>query len=296
MSTKRDHLESLMWRGDTSAPSLTSVPACGTICEQATGMADKKRIERAYLEMAQAIDADFPCGAPVEGESPDFVFVASDGRLGVEITRLFQVPAGAPFPPRAVEGFRERVVRRAEQLYKEQKAATADVTVYFSPRSAIKQKPDELAGAVAEFATKNFPRSGSVAHFTRGLPTTVLPPGIESITIAVPLAGRQAQWFARGVGETLLLGYEQLARTIADKNSLLPRYRARVDTAWLLVVTDIFPSSASFAVPGDIDAWTFPFAFDRVLLLSREEQRIWSLKRAAMAIEAPPDARIGAHA
>jgi len=64
------------------------------------------------------------------------------------------------------------------------------------------------------------------------------------------LAGTR-RWFAGGVGETKLLTYDLLAEVISSKTLLVAR--ARATKVWLLIAVDIFPFSASFSAPAEVD-------------------------------------------
>jgi hypothetical protein len=230
----------------------------------ATIAATKKRVEGAYLELARAWYPAFPSGALVESEAPDFLVPTSEGQLGFEVTQLFQRPSNSAFAPRQVESFREWVIRRAEEIYSLLGNPPVDVNAYFSVRLAEKQRKEQLAQAFAEFVRTNYPGDGKVLNFREGKPTSTL-------------VGGSRRWFAGGVGETKLLTYELLAEAISSKNPLVARYRARASKVWLLIAVDIFPFSASFSVPAEVDAWSFDYEFDQVLLLSRQESKVWAL-------------------
>lgn len=102
-------------------------------------------IERAYLELARTWYADFPPGALIEDEAPDFVMPTPGRTLGFEVTRLFQPPSTSRFAPRQIEAFREDVIRRAEDIYAASGGLPVDVNAYFSIRPAIRQDKEALA-------------------------------------------------------------------------------------------------------------------------------------------------------
>ena len=240
----------------------------------------KKQVERAYLELARAWYAAFPSGTLVESEAPDFLVPTSEGQLGFEVTQLFQRPSNSAFAPRQVESFREWVIRRAEEIYSLSGNPPVDVNAYFSVRPAEKQRKEQLAQAFSEFVRANYPEDGKVLNFSEGKPTSTLPSGFGAVSIARPLVGGSRRWFAGGAGETKLVTYELLAEAISSKNPLVARYRARASKVWLLIAVDIFPFSASFSVPAEVDAWSFDYEFEQVLLLSRQESKVWALSSA----------------
>jgi hypothetical protein len=246
----------------------------------ATIAVTKKKVERAYLELARAWYPAFPSGALVESEAPDFLVSAPEDQLGFEVTQLFQRPSHSAFAPRQIESFREWIIRRAEEIYLLSGNPPVDVNAYFSVRPAEKQRKEQLAQAFSQFVRANYPEDGRVLNFREGKPTSVLPSGLGAVSIARPLLGGSRRWFAGGVGETKLLTYDLVAEVISSKNPLVAEYRARASKVWLLIAVDIFPFSASFSVPAKVDTWSFDYDFDQVLLLSRQESKVWALSSA----------------
>lgn len=133
---------------------------------------------------------------------------------------------------------------------------------------------------MSDFVRGRYPADRQVLLFRENEPTPILPRGFGAVSIARPLGGQPRAWFTGGVGETILLTQELLAAAISEKSSLVADYLSHVDEVWLLVVVDLFPSSASFSVPRDLDKWSFRHKFDRLLLLSREDSKVWALRRA----------------
>ena len=76
-----------------------------------------------------------------------------------------------------------------------------------------------------------------------------------------------------------MLDDEFLTSVIAEKNARLPHYQAVVARVWLLIVVDLFPLSGSFSVPRTVETWKFSFDFEKVLLFSREDTRVFELAR-----------------
>jgi len=240
----------------------------------------KKRVERAYLELARAWYPAFPSGVLVDNEAPDFLMATPEGQFGFEVTQLFQQSSNSLFAPKEVESFREWVICRAEEIYSLSGAPPVDVNAYFSVRSLARQRKEKLAQAFSDFVRANYPEDGQVLNFQEGNPNSALPSGLGAVSIARPLLGGSRRWFAGGVGETKLLTYDLLAESISFKNPRVAGYRTRASNVWLLVAVDMFPFSASFSVPLGVDTWSFDYEFDQVLLLSRQESKVWALSSA----------------
>lgn len=236
-----------------------------------------KRIERAYLELTRSLYADFPHGPFCDSESPDFLFT-SDRSLGVEVTRLLQRPRESKMTPRQQESFREAIIRRAEKLYYEEGGLPVEVVAYSSIRPIGRQDLEATASAIAQFVLARYRPEARTAVYREGSPTVRLPPGLGVLGVATPLLGLRRSWFLGALGNTVLLTRDLLAGEISKKSMRVPRYREKASEVWLLIVADLFPSSASFSVPEAVANWEFDFAFDRVLLFSREESKVWVLR------------------
>jgi len=236
-----------------------------------------KRTEKAYLELARTLYPAFPSGTFLESEAPDFVVASPSGPLGFEVTQLFQPPSATEFNPKQVESFRESVIRRAREIYAASGNPAVEVVAYFSDRPMARRRTEQLAQSFAEFVCANRPKDGRVLAFRESDRMSTLPAGFGSVSIAPSLSEHCRPWFAGGVGQTMPLTYDLLAQAISAKNSKFANYRSRASEVWLLVVADLFPSSTSFSVPADIETWHFDHEFDQVLLLSREESKVWAL-------------------
>lgn len=58
---------------------------------------------------------------------------------------------------------------------------------------------------------------------------------------------------------------------LSEKNSRVDDYRKIASEVWLLIVNDRFLGAGEVSVRSDdLAAWTFDFAFDKVLLFERE--------------------------
>ncbi len=239
----------------------------------------KKKVERAYLEIARTSYAQFPEGDIIDFEAPDFIVSGQDGTTGFEITKLYQPSANSPFSPRQIESFHTDVIRLAEQYYIESDLPWVEVRAYLTHTSGIKQDKKQLARSIAAFIIAHRPTDRQILNFSQNRSSDQLPEIIGAISIAPPLTGHKLHWFAGAFGETQQVTRDLIADIIATKNPLVRNYRTRVNKVWLLIVADMFPFSASFSVPQEVEQWRFDYAFDKALLLSREELKVWPLFR-----------------
>lgn len=238
-----------------------------------------KQLEKSFVEAARQSCSLFPAGELTECERPDILLKTSSGVLGIEVTQLFQPKGDAKFERREVESFHQKVMLRAKELYRQADGALVDVRVYYTDYCGGKRKVDAMACLLAQFVRAHYCVGQPPAHFRRRDPDVEIPGGFNSISIATPNPGATGTWWSGESGNTLLLDYEQLASLVEKKNKLLPCYYAKAGRVWLLIVVDLFPLSGSLSVPRDVETWKFSFDFEKVLLFSREDTRVFELGR-----------------
>ena len=238
-----------------------------------------KQLEKSFVEAARQICSLFPVGELTACECPDFLLATDAGVLGIEVTQLFQPKGAAKFARREVESFHQKVVGRAEELYCQAGGAPVDVRVYYTDHHGGKRDLDAMAGSLAHFVQTHYRVGQPPALFQRGSRPVATPEGFAVISIATPLPWATRLWWSGESGTTLLLDYELLASVIAEKNARLPHYHAIVAHVWLLIAVDLFPLSGSFSVPRMVETWKFSFDFEKVLLFSREDTRVFELSR-----------------
>ena len=229
----------------------------------------KQMRERSCIEKTRQLYPWFPPGDVVPGDDPpDFCVDLGDERIAIEETRLFHPRGASAFPRRQIETFHRKVMRRAEQRSVQEHLPPQDVLACFSDRWPL-QDAESAAGFLVGFVR---------THPVEDCETFGLPGG-GRIRIMRPRANKIPRWTCNEGGTEPVLDYQLLAQTITRKSAGLPRYRARYERAWLLVATQLFPLSASFCVPRDIEHWRFEFDFDKVLLLSPQDGKVFSLLR-----------------
>jgi hypothetical protein len=231
---------------------------------------DKSIDERGILERLRLLYPWFPPGMTREGDDPpDFVHNCDDKRIAIEVTRLFQEGHPTGVPRRQLESFHRKVMKRAAQIALTTSLPPLDILVYFSDREPMEMERTALA--LVEFAR---------THPVERCETFDLPEGAGVIRIAQPLGGQAPEWTCGESGAEAVLTQTQLADMIQRKNADLRRYRQGFDACWLVIASTLFPLSASFSVPRDIDRWPFKFDFDKVLLLAEPVGKVFVLRRA----------------
>jgi hypothetical protein len=250
----------------------------------------QKEIERLTLESARCACSLFPSGEIELFEEPDLKIRKDAGWLGIELTELLRPPEENGFRPVQTEDFHREVIHSAETRYRATGAPPVDVLVYFfdEKRSKLEDpegwsrledrktgsKLEKMAQSLADFVTDRPLASGRAGKlFSR---RADLPTGFEVIRIAPP---PRSNWWSGESANLSALDQAQLAAVIDEKNELLPKYRAKANCPiWLLVTITI---ARGVPIPSGVDNWKFASNFDKVLLFSEIDNRVFDIGRIA---------------
>jgi hypothetical protein len=245
-------------------------------------------MEKQTLEAARRASSLFPHGEVELFDEPDLRINTGAGLLYVEHTELVRPAIENGFRPVEAESFHRGVVRLAEKFYRESGGRPVAVLALFldDQRSKLENpdgwhrlterktgsKREKMARSLAEFVKERYvPGAGTITFKWRN----ELPTGFEVISISPPL---HSSWQTSESGNIEPLDAEQLAAIIREKNEILPKYRARGSNSpiWLLIASG--PSVAKgVPIPKGIGEWKFAFDFDRVLLFSGMDNKVFEI-------------------
>lgn len=231
----------------------------------------------------RAFDAACQFGLPIvareiiPGEKPDLRVVTETGIVGIELSEILPLPRSASFnSPLAEVGLQENSVRMAEQLYyAAQDALPVAVSVYPWTVERTRNKKREMAEALACFVRQHCHEAAPAKMFDRH---DDIPEGFGVVTISASPDAWEA-WASTGV--TLEGIFSQLAVSIAEKDRLLPTYRANLPNVpiWLLLHS-CWEVTRSVPMPHGIREWACPFGFDRVFFFANASECVEEIHRA----------------
>jgi hypothetical protein len=259
----------------------------------------KKQRERWILETARAIYPFFPPGEIELFEGPDLRIKTDTGWLGVEIVDIVRPKGAASSRPVEAESFHCKVVRLAEKIYYSRRDAKAVcVGVAFLDDEQCKRenldgwrrlvdgksgsKLQKMGNSLVEFVSRHpVPATGSAIFSEREMPgqagPDTLPTGIEVISISLP----PGPWhYGESSVSLTALDPQHVCALLRKKGQLLPDYRAKMPGAptWLLFYSGL-QVSRGVPIPPNIADWKFAFGFDKVLLFSAMDNRVFEIGR-----------------
>ena len=259
-----------------------------------------KEYEKWLVEQAmQVCPSLFPLGELIEHERPDLLLKAASETIGIEVTQLFQLSQKrGKFTPQGYDSEVAKVVCLAKERYREMGGTPVNVHVYPTTFGGGKINKSRMADSLACFVKRHY-RAGQTTSFSWRSGITVnsheqcrlvtcnqcirrcieTPEGFTYGSMFPPSEHLPDDkwWVGSGLVNVPQLNYKDVESTIKQKNEKLAGYRTSTDRVWLLVAIDLFPMSASLEVPRSVEAWSFSSDFDKVLLYSREDTRVFEL-------------------
>jgi hypothetical protein len=238
----------------------------------------KKEQERFYLDLFRATFPLFPDGSIEDGERPDFIIDTPDGRIGIELVRVYQhVSINRP-PPQAQESERQALVGEARRIYETMNLDPLQVHVFFAGETNFTKKNRKIyARILANLVAKNLPPHNSWLDFENKYDSPEsFPFEVHSINIV------RFSSFTRNAWSVPVGGFVQedcrvdFQRKISEKDILLQGYRD-CSKYWLLLVAD-WSGPSSFLEPST-ETLTHKYCalFDRVFFLNSTKRQFIEL-------------------
>jgi hypothetical protein len=242
--------------------------------------AAKKQYERFLLDTFLAVANINAEIVDDSGESPDAVIRIGQHSVGVEMTELFHGNADSDgsFPLQARESLAQRIVRRAGAIYRASGAQHAHVSVHFDLRSDLRRlKRDETAAQLAAFVAAQALSPDQYVQWRQDYVANALPDAINVVNmLAVPEPG-VAHWSAPSAGWVAPMTREVLQTRVDEKAALLAKYRERIKTNWLVLVSDGARPSQFFEPPTREHASAVVSPFDRTFYFARFDSLVIEL-------------------
>lgn len=244
----------------------------------------KKEYERFLLDTFLAAAKIEAVVVDDTNEAPDIVIRVGPEPVGVELTEIFTSSAGSngAFPLQARESLAQRIIARASALYRESGAQHAHVSVHFNLGIDLRMlNRDETATRLAAFVRAQALSPGQQVQWRPSYANDPLPDGISFVNmLGVPEPG-MAHWSSPSAGWVSSMTAEILQARVDEKSALLEKYRKRVKTNWLVLVSDGAKPSQFFEPPTTEQASAVLSAFDRTFYFARFRSLVIELGRSA---------------
>lgn len=237
-----------------------------------------KHLERWYLERLRTTFADFPSGAVIARESPDFTVQSDYRTVGIEITRFYLPPPDEERPQQEQQSLKDRAVCLAHQMHMEAGGPALYVSVFYRERLAItKRDVPTMANAISKIVLEA-PVPASITDTSTIVTGSRLPPEIISISITRSINGRDQLWHANAGGWVAPVKPQHIREVIERKSSMASVAKAKCDELWLVIVSDEFSRAAPVELSEEAADYTYQKIFDRVFWIEPHAPRVFELE------------------
>jgi len=230
--------------------------------------ASKKARERQFLDDWRTVEGSFPTGDIRDYESPDFLVVARDYQIGIELTELL-IPSDGNPSQIARENFQEQVVEFGARIHAELGGPVLDVAVYFGLGTPVtKQTYREVARALVDVVRDNTPIAGLVEwkDFLPAFPQLAHVRIFRSDALTIP------KWHVWHTGWVPDAESNWIQDAIDNKASLRSD-ELSLAQIWLLIVSEGFRVSSVALFGSTVIEHIYNSPFGRTFLFDRMGKR-----------------------
>lgn len=226
-----------------------------------------KLLESRYLDRALDLLTIQPSGQIQSSETPDFLVPHNGQTIGIEVTAFYLPELGTNQAHQARIGMQKIAVEQARREFRSRGGRALYVSVFFvSVREISKRRAYEL-GPILARAIANTPLPASVHEPSAHVALELLPSEVARISIHASVDGEDELWHPAFGGWVMPIERDHVDAEIARKADFLPAIRIRCETAWLLIVNDVFRGAAPAELSADARRFEFQSPFDRTLWL-----------------------------
>ncbi len=227
----------------------------------------KKEREVYYLSKARAVYPDLPSSTPIISETPDFVFVSDEGRLGIEIVDYIRGLSSSAVTLRTLDNLRAKVTSDAQSKFEAKYGVPLWVGVHWNSRYKFTKRDVGLLGSkLAELVEKDIP-SKSYEGSVFGIDDYEDEPifdCVHKVSVTRLKHGSKGLWASIEAG-FVGVGVDEIREFIRAKEAKVKSYLANCDEVWLLIVADGRHISSTIELKLD-NLPAFSSGFARVLL------------------------------
>ena len=227
----------------------------------------KKDTERYFLKEFFKLVPELQALSPTDCEGPDFLCEVAGQQVGIEVTRFF-FPSTGGLPPQASEGYRSRLADELRDEHLKSGTTPAHVSVYMYRDDALLQPRQRIAlrKELFAFVSGRIPPPGPCVEFDSGyLPKSLSESGIDSIKIIN--AKNTSPCWSLPYASFLPESYPSTIQGIIHKKDMLvPKYRAKAEKLWLLILSGTDGLHSTMYLDRGILTHKYKTNFDRLFL------------------------------
>lgn len=198
-------------------------------------------------------------------ENPDFKLTINNERIGVELTRIFNITTNPPLM--AIENEQRKIADKLLVLINKTGLPKTDIRLYFVPSKPFRPKTNinEYSLLLLNLIKNNFPKVNSQSNVKKA---SFLPRELVSISISRFDFIEENNVYSGKNGGEVNDFIDLLQSRIDKKNKKIDIYDKKCNEFWLLVYSDGSSGAAMFQPSEETLSNTFTSRFQRVLFIS----------------------------
>lgn len=240
-----------------------------------------KAEERYYLDICLKLMPQLAVSSIQETEAPDFLAIADDDQIGIELVR-FVFEHGSGRSPAAVHNYRNQLGRRLRGEHITRQIPPVQVSVHFSHDEVLLSRKDRanLAERLLTFISANIPAQNSSVEFGYDtLPSEIYDLGVSRLNVLRSVALTDPFWAMPHAGY-LPESTAERVQSLIDKKALhVAAYRRRAPQLWLIIISGTQGLQSILDLDGGLLEASYETEFDRLFLFRAFGGTFHELKR-----------------
>jgi len=205
----------------------------------------KKRHEKFFLERFLFSNPDINCSDIIDTETPDFIIISNDEKIGIEITELVNTPEkkNEPFPVQK-DSLEKSIVKEAEKQFKKQNLGPA-LNVSFWFKDSLRCRRHEIAylgNELKKLVSKNIKHKNLNESFLFRLYEDI-PEYLISCKISYHPKIKQSIWYNTKAKSLPNPTESMIYELIKKKEENIDNYLKKAPKVYLLIVEGTPPYS-----------------------------------------------------
>jgi hypothetical protein len=236
-----------------------------------------KEQERRFIDILEQQIADFPSGRLAETESPDFVVTTSNGKIGIEVTKIHRQATSNRL--KREESEQEKIANEAVRIFETMNSVALEVKIHFSADNEFnKRNRRRLATAIASLVNAYAPtEDGPCVLQNNWTNPETFPYEIDAIGIYRLASLKRNFWSVASAGFVQEDFVAEMQIVIAKKDALIASYQT-CSEYWLLIAAEGNRASTFFCPSRTTLEHRYCSAFQRIFFLEAFTKKVSELE------------------
>ena len=241
-------------------------------------MDEKSKVEFHFLDRFKSLYKGFPAGKVLKSESPDFIINTDKKKIGIEITRIYNLKEqGERFSPQERFSIEEKIIEKVRIDFLQRTKIPLHVVFHFADRFNLSRKDVELIskriGCTIEKSVTEYDLN---FHFNLTI-NNDLPDFVHYININYFPTVTDSSWYSAKSKFLPNLTKDQIKEAVYGKEQKIIDYKRKVDKVFLLIIEGLVPESW-FDKVEEIPKTELGNSFEKIFIMRNLENQLIEIK------------------